>query len=61
MPIIKSISGIRGTLGEKPGEGLDPLLIVQYCLAYATWLKRNRKSQRINVVVGRDEIGRAHV
>ncbi len=54
MPIIKSISGIRGTLGEKPGEGLDPLLIVQYCLAYATWLKRNRKSQRINVVVGRD-------
>ncbi|PKP01233.1 MAG: phosphoglucosamine mutase [Bacteroidetes bacterium HGW-Bacteroidetes-6] len=54
MPIIKSISGIRGTLGEKSGEGLDPLLVVQYCLAYATWLKRSQPDGRINIVVGRD-------
>lgn len=54
MPIIKSISGIRGTLGEKPGEGLDSLLVVQYCLAYGTWLKRTLNGKRPTVVVGRD-------
>lgn len=54
MPIIKSISGIRGTLGEKPGEGLDPLLVVQYCLAYATWLKRSHSAKKPLVVLGRD-------
>lgn len=54
MPIIKSISGIRGTIGEKPGEGLDPLLVVQYCLAYATWFKRRQSNARIKIVVGRD-------
>ena len=53
MPIIKSISGIRGTLGEKMGEGLDPVLIVQYCLAFATLLKTENK-KKITVVVGRD-------
>jgi phosphomannomutase len=54
MAIIKSISGIRGTMGDKIGEGLDPILVVKYCLAFATWLKRNRESNQINVIVGRD-------
>ena len=39
MTLIKSISGIRGTIGGKPGEGLSPLDVVKFTSAYAEWLK----------------------
>jgi phosphomannomutase len=55
MALIKSISGIRGTIGGKPGEGLSPLDVVKFTSAYAAWLS-NRKGpgKRLKVVVGRD-------
>jgi hypothetical protein len=40
MTLIKSISGIRGTIGGKPGEGLSPLDVVKFTSAYAEWLKK---------------------
>ena len=54
MALIKSISGIRGTIGGKPGEGLSPLDVVKFTAAYATWAKQNSNNQKIKVVVGRD-------
>ncbi|MGY6648295.1 phosphoglucosamine mutase [Wenyingzhuangia sp. IMCC45574] len=55
MSLIKSISGIRGTIGGEVGENLTPLDAVKFAAAYGTWLKeRNKEAQEINVVVGRD-------
>lgn len=59
MTLIRSISGIRGTIGGKPGDGLTPQDIVKYASAYAVWLKQkhtqgNGKSQRLKVIIGRD-------
>lgn len=54
MTLIKSISGIRGTIGGKPGEGLSPLDVVKYTAAYAEWVKQQHPGQSITVVVGRD-------
>ncbi len=55
VALIKSISGIRGTIGGKPGEGLSPLDIVKFTSAYGSWiLKNNKASKKITVVVGRD-------
>jgi len=53
MPLIKSISGIRGTIGGKAGEGLSPLDIVKFTAAYAT-LIRSRNPDSQTIVVGRD-------
>lgn len=53
MTLIKSISGIRGTIGGKPGEGLSPVDIVKFTSAYAHMLKQE-KTSRLKVVVGRD-------
>lgn len=53
MALIKSISGIRGTIGGKPGEGLSPLDIVKFTSAYAEWLKK-QSNENLTVVVGRD-------
>lgn len=53
MTLIKSISGIRGTLGGKPGEGLTPVDIVKYSSAFAELLKREN-SGKLRCVVGRD-------
>ncbi len=52
MTLIKSISGIRGTIGNKPGENLTPLDIVKFTSAYATCLKQS--SDKRKIVVGRD-------
>lgn len=52
MPLIKSISGIRGTLGDKPGEDLTPEDVKKFTLAFATFLKE--KNWGDQVVVGRD-------
>lgn len=52
MALIKSISGIRGTIGGKPSEGLSPLDIVRFVSAYATFIKQGKTKGK--VVVGRD-------
>ncbi|SHM10895.1 phosphomannomutase [Chitinophaga jiangningensis] len=52
MALIKSISGIRGTIGGRPGEGLSPLDVVKFTAAYGTWLSRNTENRK--VVIGRD-------
>ena len=54
MALIKSISGIRGTIGGIPGEGLSPLDVVKFTSAYAQWLKSVSGTGRLKVVVGRD-------
>lgn len=53
MTLIKSISGIRGTIGGKAGEGLTPLDAVKFAAAYGTWLKR-RQDGKLKIVIGRD-------
>jgi phosphomannomutase len=52
VSLIKSISGIRGTIGGKPGDNLTPVDVVKFAAAYGSWLKKNRSSTR--VVIGRD-------
>ncbi len=54
MTLIKSISGIRGTIGGKPDEGLNPLAIVKFVAAYATFIRKNSKATSNKIVVGRD-------
>ncbi len=55
MTLIKSISGIRGTIGGKPDNGLTPLDIVKFTSAYGTWILNNNKTTTdITVVIGRD-------
>ena len=55
MTLIKSISGIRGTIGGKPGEGLSPVDVVKFTSAYATWAKQSKKTEKkLKIVVGRD-------
>ncbi|MDR2802274.1 MAG: phosphoglucosamine mutase [Prevotellaceae bacterium] len=53
MSLIKSISGIRGTIGGQAGESLTPIDLVKFSAAYAGWL-RQRKQGQLKVVVGRD-------
>lgn len=52
MSLIKSISGIRGTIGGQVGENLTPLDAVKFAAAYGTWIKKGKKSA--TVVIGRD-------
>lgn len=52
MALIKSISGIRGTIGGKPGEGLSPLDIVKFSAAYGAWVLENSSNKKI--ILGRD-------
>lgn len=54
MTLIKSISGIRGTVGGRPGDTLNPLDIVKFTTAYATLIRRNGSSRSGRIVVGRD-------
>ena len=54
MTLIKSISGIRGTIGGNPEDGLNPLAIVKFVAAYATFIKKNTKVTTNKIVVGRD-------
>lgn len=52
MSLIKSISGIRGTIGGKSGDSLTPIDVVKYSAAYGTWIKSTAKKNK--VVIGRD-------
>lgn len=54
MSLIKSISGIRGTIGGKEKDNLTPVDTVKFAAAYGTWLKHETKKDKIKVVVGRD-------
>ena len=54
MTLIKSISGIRGTVGGRPGDNLTPLDIVKFVSAYATWLKIGAGKTKARIVLGRD-------
>ncbi|MDF3025781.1 MAG: Phosphoglucosamine mutase [Fluviicola sp.] len=54
MTLIKSISGIRGTIGGSPGDNLTPIDAVQFAAAYGTWLKSVSETAKLKVVVGRD-------
>ncbi|TBW26639.1 phosphoglucosamine mutase [Gramella sp. KN1008] len=54
MTLIKSISGIRGTIGGNTGENLTPIDTVKFAAAYGAWLKNEYKKEKLKVVVGRD-------
>lgn len=54
MTLIKSISGIRGTIGGNPGDNLTPIDAVKFAAAYGTWLKDYSKKEKLTVVIGRD-------
>ena len=54
MTLIKSISGIRGTIGGAPGDGLSPVDIVKFTSAFATWVKQRQHRERYTIVIGRD-------
>ncbi|MFT4698767.1 MAG: phosphomannomutase [Flavobacteriaceae bacterium] len=54
MTLIKSISGIRGTIGGSQGENLTPIDAVKYAAAYGTWVRNRRNKEDYRVVVGRD-------
>ena len=54
MALIKSISGIRGTIGGKPGESLSPVDIVKFAASFGTWMQLRHKKSGLKVIVGRD-------
>lgn len=54
MTLIKSISGIRGTIGGLQGDNLTPIDVVKYAAAYGKWVKQQRNKDSYRVVVGRD-------
>lgn len=54
MTLIKSISGVRGTIGGAKGDNLTPLDAAEFGAAYANWLKKNNPAKKLKVVIGRD-------
>lgn len=54
MTLIKSISGIRGTIGGAQGDNLTPIDAVKYAAAYGMWVKQQRQKENYRIVVGRD-------
>ncbi|HEY5471219.1 MAG TPA: phosphoglucosamine mutase [Bacteroidales bacterium] len=54
MALIKSISGIRGTIGGKPGESLSPVDIVKFAAAFGTWIRLRQNKSGLKIIVGRD-------
>ncbi|MDR0729834.1 MAG: phosphoglucosamine mutase [Prevotellaceae bacterium] len=54
MALIKSISGIRGTIGGQAGDALTPVDLVKFTAAYAGWLQQQEAGRRLKVIVGRD-------
>ena len=54
MTLIKSISGIRGTIGGKPDEGLSPTALVKFVAAYAAFIRKSTSATTNRIVVGRD-------
>ena len=54
MTLIKSISGIRGTIGGEPGDNLTPIDVVKYTAAYGQWIRNFRDKENYRIVIGRD-------
>lgn len=54
MTLIKSISGIRGTIGGKPNEGLTPVDVVKFTSAFAAFIKKSTNKEKLKFVIGRD-------
>ena len=54
MTLIKSISGIRGTIGGKPGDSLSPVDIVYFTDAFGTWILKRQQNRKTTIVIGRD-------
>ncbi len=54
MALIKSISGIRGTIGGKVNDNLTPLDVVKFASAFGTWLQNNKNKKDLTLVIGRD-------
>ncbi len=54
MALIKSISGIRGTIGGSPGEGLSPIDVVKFAAAFGTFIQKRTGKKRSTIVLGRD-------
>ena len=54
MTLIKSISGIRGTIGGKVNDGLTPIDAVKFAAAYGTWIIQQSSTKKVKVVIGRD-------
>jgi phosphomannomutase len=54
MTLIKSISGIRGTIGGRPGDNLTPIDAVKFAAAYGIWLKEYSQKEQLKVAIGRD-------
>ena len=54
MTLIKSISGIRGTIGGKPGENLTPLDAVKFAAAFGTMISNQFQGKKLKIVIGRD-------
>ncbi|MEA3505473.1 MAG: phosphoglucosamine mutase, partial [Bacteroidota bacterium] len=54
MTLIKSISGIRGTIGGKPSKGLTPIDIVKFTASFTTFIQKNSSQEKMKFVVGRD-------
>ncbi len=54
MSLIKSISGIRGTIGGKPGEGLSPVDVVKFSASYASFIQSRMTKGKAKIVIGRD-------
>nr|WP_288935604.1 phosphoglucosamine mutase [uncultured Allomuricauda sp.] len=54
MTLIKSISGIRGTIGGNTNDNLTPVDAVKFAAAYGSWLKTYSKKEKLKVVIGRD-------
>jgi phosphomannomutase len=54
MTLIKSISGIRGTIGGNQGEGLNPPEVIKFTAAYGSWIQKRQGKQKCKIVIGRD-------
>lgn len=54
MSLIKSISGIRGTIGGKVGDNLTPLDVVKFASAFGAWLQNNKNKKDLTLIIGRD-------
>lgn len=54
MALIKSISGIRGTIGGKVDDNLTPLDVVKFTSAFGTWLQNNKNKKDLTLIIGRD-------
>lgn len=54
MSLIKSISGIRGTIGGKTGDNLTPVDVVKFTAAFGTWLQQHKNRKDLTLIIGRD-------